>query len=172
MNTETTTRKSGRPTVYQLRYAIDYNPDTGAMTWKKDRKNGTKAGKPAGTYNTHGYLVLTYKRIKIKAHHVAWAIIHGEWPSKLIDHKNGDKSDMRMENLRECTKKENNWNTKREGKGRPVGVMQEGNGYRATLTHEGERVDVGIYANQSDAVKAREKADMLLRGQYSFYARG
>ena len=66
-----------------------------------------------GTVNSAGY-VLTRLRIgsqlpSIKLHHMVWVLVHGRFPTQ-IDHINGDKTDNRLENLREVSYSENNKN--------------------------------------------------------------
>lgn len=42
--------------------------------------------------------------------HVVWIICKGRWPKGQLDHLNGNKLDNRIENLRECSPRENNLN--------------------------------------------------------------
>ena len=44
---------------------------------------------------------------QIFAHRIAWFLYHGKWPEKYIDHINGNRSDNRIENLREVSHSEN-----------------------------------------------------------------
>ena len=66
-----------------------------------------------GCVNSAGY-VLTRLRIagkspSIPLHHMVWVAVHGRFP-KVIDHINGDKTDNRLENLREVNRSENEAN--------------------------------------------------------------
>lgn len=46
----------------------------------------------------------------IKLHRIAWFLYHGKWPEKCIDHINGNRSDNRIENLRDISRSENSLN--------------------------------------------------------------
>ena len=69
-----------------------------------------------GTVNGKGY-VLTRLWIEgqnpsIPLHHMVWVTVHGRFPTQ-IDHINGDKTDNRIENLREVTPSDNSLNVVR-----------------------------------------------------------
>lgn len=101
--------------VEYVRSALDYDPETGFLTWKfrADRApqwNGKFVGRRAGTINDRGYVVVTINGPDFRGHRLAWAIMTGEWPDGEIDHENLIKSDNRWCNLRLATHAQNNHN--------------------------------------------------------------
>ena len=115
------TRKE-QVSIEYLREALDYNPETGVLTWKvrplrhfKDKRatasiNTRLAGKPAFTaVQSAGYLCGNIEKRQYLAHRVIWAWYHGEWPPEdmVIDHVNMDKTDNRIINLELVTLVEN-----------------------------------------------------------------
>lgn len=72
---------------------FQYNDD-GTIT-RDDRKGGS------GSLDHYGYLVLKIKGIQVKAHQVAWLLNYGKFPTYELDHINRNKTDNRIENLRE-----------------------------------------------------------------------
>lgn len=58
---------------------LDYDPDTGSLTWRKDNRRA-KAGKPAGCTTSDGYTTVTINGAKIRGQYLAWLLHHGEWP--------------------------------------------------------------------------------------------
>jgi hypothetical protein len=95
------------PTGAYFRALLRYEPRTGKLFWKEredsksDFFNKNFAGKEAlTTVNNHG---LRFGMVRSKlylAHRVIWAMVYDKYPVGLIYHKNGDKLDNRLINLR------------------------------------------------------------------------
>ena len=90
-----------------------------------------------GCIDARGYVLTRLwiggKHPTIKMHHMVWVVTHGCFP-KVIDHINGDKTDNRIENLREVSQSENNKNKIHPWRpnartGLP-GVYEEASGFR------------------------------------------
>lgn len=159
--------------VYVLPKVLDYNPDTGALTWKyrtcvffqsyghQERWNKRFANQPAlATDGGKGYLVGHVFGERLLAHRVVWVLVHGEWPVE-IDHINGNRSDNRLTNLRNVTRAENCKNIK-SGKG-SFGVYQDkktGRWY-AQIRVNGKNKHLGTYATEKEAIDRRKQAEKV-----------
>lgn len=169
-----------RPSPKLLRELFDYEPETGALHWRhrhvsmfsncgiqpahyvRDRWNSKNAGKPALTTMLHnGYLFGRLFDRAVRAHHVIWAIMTGEWPTKQIDHLNGIRSDNRWANLRHVEPVENSHNlcrSRRNTSGR-VGVARAGRGWQAYINRDRKRVSLGCFATFDEGAEARATAE-------------
>ena len=101
--------KTTLPSAARLRELLDYDPDTGLLTWKRrtgrlsSSFNSQFAGSLAGTLRTDGYVALKVESVILAAHRVIWAWVHGEWP-ECVRHANRIDSDNRLENLYAATR--------------------------------------------------------------------
>jgi len=48
-----------------------------------------------------------------RAHRLAWFHTYGAWPAGDLDHVNGNRADNRLTNLREASRSENCWNSRK-----------------------------------------------------------
>lgn len=83
----------------------------GALYWKNvaHKNQNHLIGQKAGFMHSTGYRHITWFGKKHKAHRLIFLLVHGYMP-KEIDHINGDRQDNRIENLREVTRSENQFN--------------------------------------------------------------
>ncbi len=81
--------------------------DNGKIT-RDDRKNSN------GSYDKDGYLILKIKGKQFKAHRIVWLLVNGEFPKSEIDHINRNRTDNRIENLRESNRKQQIENSTRK----------------------------------------------------------
>jgi hypothetical protein len=94
----------------ELKQYLSYDKDTGLFEWIKKR-GGVKTGVTIGSSNGLGYLRIRFKGNLYYLHRLAWLYMYGYMP-KYIDHINGNPSDNRIINLRECTQTQNMCNKK------------------------------------------------------------
>jgi hypothetical protein len=99
----------------QVRDALDYNPETGNLTWKQCR-GGCRAGGVAGTLHSSGYWRINFAGELNYAHRLVWLHVHGRFPIEDIDHIDGNRLNNMISNLRECSRRSNNTNKIASGK--------------------------------------------------------
>ena len=91
-----------------LREVLDYNPESGWLTWKsKKYSKRVKRGARAGMLKNTGYRVIKVFGVSYQEHHLIWFWVNGVWATDQIDHINQERSDNRIANLRQVTKAEN-----------------------------------------------------------------
>ena len=99
----------------RLKEVLHYDASTGTFVWRK-REGGARgiatfnaqfAGKSAGNYSK--YVDIRVDGRLYRAHRLAWLYCHGTLPP-LIDHKNSDRYDNRLDNLRVADKQTNGAN--------------------------------------------------------------
>lgn len=99
----------GEITQEQLKEFLSYDPDTGLFVWVVTKGNKSISS-VAGTTVRGGYIRIGISGKHYLAHRLAWLYVYGEFPTKYLDHINGVTNDNRVENLREATNQENQYN--------------------------------------------------------------
>jgi len=147
-------------TQERLKQVLDYDPETGAFTYKIDRAN-KKVGDVAGYVMASGYVTITIDYEAYYGHHLAVLFMTGKWPPKKshTDHRNGQEADNRWVNLRVTTPLVNLHNRKGLNKnntsGAP-GIKRFRDGYRAVIGFNWKNITIGTYPTLEEAVAARE----------------
>lgn len=181
---ETRMATSLLPSVDELRQLLDWDLETGLMTWRhvpehifpasRGRSSAAKAkafntihgGKPAFNVRaTHGYLAGTFRKKYIYAHRVILALHVGSWHDGVVDHINGIKDDNRISNLRGVTQSENSKNAilPSSNKTGRVGVYRawNGDGWAAAIGVSGQTFFLGNFKTFDEAAAARQGAERV-----------
>lgn len=163
-----------------LNAILDYNPETGVLTWKRrdssffqssDRFsqealaniwNGKNAGKPAlQAIHDRRYYAGSVLGERHLAHRVIWKMATGEEP-KTIDHINGDTTDNRLKNLRSISISENlrnkslYWNNKSG----TSGITKTPHGkWKVQIGNGGRQIYIGCFDDFEGALLARREAE-------------
>ena len=143
--------KISRMPPENIKELLDYNPETGVLTWKKQRSK-IKAGDAAGCIASTGYVQISFNYKSYLAHRIIWYLFYNELPS-FIDHINGVRSDNRIVNLRKSSSRENNSNRICHRNGKSVGVYQVRNKFRAYIFFK-KRINLGYFKTKEEAENA------------------
>ena len=126
-------------------------------------------GQPFGGLTGTGYIQGWFKNKLYYLHHLIWIYHYGKLPEGIIDHINRDKTDNRIENLREASKQQNTWN--RSGDRGAVsqfkGVSRKRDKWRARIVIDGIEHSLGVFETEIAAGLAYKQASQLLQGEYS-----
>jgi len=152
-------------TQKELKKYLKYNPLTGIfISLNKHNKRWTE-GRVLGTLRKDGYLAIKPHGIEILLHRAAWMYVYGEFPDGYIDHINKDKTDNRIENLRDVAHVVNMQNKKTYKNNSSgtmgVGFVRSSGRWRARITVDEKQVVLGTFVLYSDAVNARKNAEVL-----------
>jgi len=166
--------RPARPIPANVAQLLHYDPKTGLLTWKVDyRRNRHKAraGDTAGTLHDTGYL----RVLGLQAHRIAWAIAYGDPGDMQIDHRNGQKSDNRLCNLRLADRAENSTN-RRVHKNNTSGFTgvtwcNRLESWTAHIQVRNRRVYLGSFHAIEDAAAAYRKAAELHHGEFAAHRR-
>jgi hypothetical protein len=152
--------KNALPTFEEMNSMLRYE---GGHLYRKVRRGHFAVGTRLSALN-NGYITLRINRRSFCAHRIVWLLNTGKWPTKFLDHINGNRSDNRFENLRECTQSQNLANRKRN-KGRllPKGVYLKAGRFIARLDQKW----LGSYTNPDDAAEAYDKALVERFGEFA-----
>lgn len=163
-----------------LRIILNYDSETGALTWRHRGPAFFKTGEGSGLREQarwnrryagsqafslcRGYLRGSVGKKTVSAHRAAWAIHYGEWPKGQVDHINGDTTDNRICNLRVVTGRENSRNQKRRKSNTSgcMGVTYESHcgKWRARINSGGKRLSLGLFVTKEEAISARHAAQI------------
>lgn len=152
-----------------LRSILSYDAETGVFTWTKPPWNHPRmAGQEAGSVAT-GYVMIKIDHRRYKAHRLAWLYVHGEWPSKRIDHRDGDTFNNAFANLRLATQAQNCANAGRwRGKKLPKGVRSVASGrFQARIRFDRKLRVIGTFCTAEEAAEAYLSEAQRLYGEFA-----
>jgi hypothetical protein len=114
-----------------------------------------------------GYLMSRTFGRAVKIHR----IIMNPKPKDFVDHKNGDPLDNRYENLRICSKQQNEFNRKIHSNNtsgyRGVSFHSQTKKWRATINFNKKQYSLGFFETASDAAKAYNRTAAELFGDFA-----
>lgn len=175
-------------TAELVRKLLDYDPETGVLTWKartpdmfasnrypRERNcaiwNTRYAGKRTGCLGPDGYVYVGINNRARLAHRVIWCLVYGEWPPFEVDHHNLKKSDNRLENLRSATHAENKKNVAKSKKSttgfKGVTYNKQNGKYQAQIKTNGKYTFLKYHDTPEEAHRAYCEAAARLHGEFA-----
>lgn len=88
-----------RQATEAIQQSLQYDPAAGTLRWKTRPSTCVRAGYIAGRKHQNGHIEVRLNGATYMAHHIAWYLHYGVWPSGQLQHVNGNKADNRIGNL-------------------------------------------------------------------------
>jgi len=178
------------PTIEMLHRLLRYEPETGLLFWRERSPDLFRAtpGRSSEhacanwnarysereaflTSNGEGYRVGRIFGQRLLAHRVIWALTHGAWPCDEVDHRDLDRANNRIQNLRVATSGQNKCNTpaRRSGTSGCKGVTWNARRgkWMAQIAVKGRNKYLGLFDEKSGAAAAYAAASMSAHGEFA-----
>lgn len=162
-----------KPTAEEIKRLLDYNAQTGALTWRTRgypawdaRYAGTVAGATTG-----GYRQVSVQNKRYPVAHVVWVWMTGAWPKAQIDHVDRDPLNNRFANLREASSALNcaNQGVRANNKLGLKGVHYDPTRkkYKAQIQFDRRKKHLGWFTTKEAAAKAYRRAAIILNDDFA-----
>ncbi len=167
-------RKIADLDIDRLQEVLDYDPETGILTWRIRTGPMCKFDVPAGhVRRSSGYRVIRIDGKEYYAHQLAWLHFYGVPPEGDLDHRNTKRADNGIGNLREATRTQNACNRNRSSTNTTgfKGVARFNNRYtrakyRSSIRLNGKRIFLGLFHTPEAAYEAYCKKARELHGEF------
>ena len=144
-------------TQQRIKEVLRYEENSGKLFWL-DIHNNYLSHKEAGSFRkSSGYIMVQIDKKVYLAHRVIWMLVYGKFPDLMIDHVNGIKSDNRLSNLREVTKRENSQNIRvAYSSNKSCGLLgvsyhNKSGKWLARICSDTKRISLGLYDTPEEA---------------------
>jgi len=88
---------------------------------------------------------------------------------EVVDHINHNGADNRRSNMRNCNTRQNMYNARaRQGTSQYRGVCRHKHKWTADIGYCWVRVHIGLFADEMEAARARDRMAIMLHGQYAY----
>ncbi len=148
-------------TIERLKELVHYSPRTGIFT-SRTKRYRWPAGRVLGFLHHSGYRYVLVDDGRYYAHRLAWLYVHGAWPEHDLDHKDGNRDNNRIRNLRAANDSLNAQNRKlhRHNRSGFTGVSWHAKlqKWAGRITFDGEQVHLGVFTKKRDCAVAYRDA--------------
>lgn len=118
-----------------------------------------------------GYILIRLEGRLYRAHRLAWLYMTGEWPSEMIDHKDGDRANNRFINLRDARGGQNHHNgrmRKTNSSGyKGVSWSKGAEKWSAQIKVNWVKIHLGLFEDPYEAHKAYVSAAAKYHGEFA-----
>lgn len=151
----------------RVREMLHYDPETGVLTWRKNRRMGPKLiGKVAGYVDGNGRRLIEIDREIFHVGPLIWFWMTGKGPVGKVDHKDRDPLNNRWANLRDVTKgvdaQNRSLNSNNKSGVRGVYWNKQAGKWHAQIAKDRKKIHLGHFAEFTAAVAARKQAEISL----------
>ena len=152
-----------------VRALFDYDSNTGNLIYKvATRKNAV--GNIAGTKSTDGiYVGVGYSVYRV--HRLIWLWHYGDPVPKMIDHKDNDPFNNRLDNLRSANDSTNSANSKMYSNNKSgvkgVSWSKVMNKWEAYVWYNYKKYNLGYFSDIEEAKRVRQAKFIELFGEYA-----
>lgn len=169
---------SHRPTIERLFELFELNEETGELRWRVSPGKHThiEPGDVAGCITRDGrtfYRHISIKNVAYKAHMIVWAMMHGEWPDRDIDHEDHNGLNNAPANLRLAVNGQNPANAqlsekKMTSRFKGVHWSKADRKWRARVMYNAHRIYLGDFTDELLAARTYDAALILAFGEFAF----
>jgi len=153
-----------KPSIELIQNWFGYDPELGVLTRKlKSRSDLSDIVYPK---DKRVYLLGT----RYPYTHIIWVVVYGKWPACLIDHKDHDQMNNRLDNLREATESQNQHNKRMFNSCKGVSFDKSTNRAKpfvARIMFERKSIFLGTFASWEEAAQAYREAALKYHGEFA-----
>jgi hypothetical protein len=159
-------------TQEKLHELFDYQDD-GNLIWKKTSSSSALRGNIAGVLDRHaGYYRVGIDRKKYLLHRLIFLYHKGYLTQGMeIDHINMEKTNNRIDNLREVTRAQNSYNTRKSATNvtgvKGVAWCKTKKKYKVTVSLNGKNIHLGYFDDLKEAEAAAIAGRKELHGDFA-----
>jgi hypothetical protein len=151
-------------TQERVQHLFTYDKENGLLI--RNFKTGRAlAGTSSFAKDKDGYHIVGIDNKLYRTHRVIWLYVYGEFPSGFLDHINRNRTDNRIENLREVSKAQSRENigVARSNKCGLKGIWlhKQTKKWCASICSNGKKIHLGSFDLIEDAYAAYQKAAFL-----------
>lgn len=156
----------------RLKELLYYDTNTGIFTWLVSPRRNVKINSVAGVIMKKGYRQIMISQKGYQAHRLAWLYVYGELPSLQVDHRNKNKDDNRISNLRLANNSENKMNSEEYSNNtsgqKGVHWLSASKKWAVRCSAGGVRHYLGLYKDFKEACDVYNNFAKQLHGEFYY----